>query len=91
MLFPSFKPNHLTDWTLQLPKIGKIEVILHRPIPEGFVPKQVRVVKKAMGWFAVIRICSDVSIPEPAPQSCHDRLLRLENVPEIHRFYRPVG
>ena len=27
-----------------------------------------RVVKKAMGWFAIISIQSDVSIPEPVPQ-----------------------
>ncbi|MGL5941621.1 MAG: RNA-guided endonuclease InsQ/TnpB family protein [Waterburya sp.] len=57
----------LTDWTIQLPKIGKVQINLHRPIPEGFVVKQVRVIKKAMGWFAVVAIESDIELPSPVP------------------------
>ena len=68
MLFPAIKPKHLTNWTLTLPKIGQVEIILHRPIPTGFVPKQVRVVKKAMGWFAIVSIQSNISIREPVPK-----------------------
>ena len=65
MLFPQFKSNPLSDWTIQLPKLGKVQINLHRPIPEGFVVKQVRVVKKAMGWFAVVAIKSDFELPSP--------------------------
>jgi putative transposase len=57
----------LSDWTIQLPKIGKVQINLHRRIPEGFVIKQVRVVKKAMGWFAVIPIQSDFELPLAVP------------------------
>ncbi len=57
----------LTDWTIQLPKLGKIQINLHRPIPEGFVIKQVRVVKKALGWFAVVAIESYIALPSPIP------------------------
>ncbi|EDX75816.1 hypothetical protein MC7420_6471 [Coleofasciculus chthonoplastes PCC 7420] len=57
----------MSGWHIQLPKLGKVEINLHRPIPDGFVVKQVRMVKKAMGWFAVICLYSDVEIPEPSP------------------------
>jgi len=67
ILFPQFKTNPLTNWSVQLPKIGKVQINLHRPIPEGFVVKQVRVVKKAVGWFAVIAIATDFELPSPVP------------------------
>lgn len=40
---------------------------MHRPIPDGFAIKQVRIVKRAASWEAVIIIESDASIPEPQP------------------------
>ena len=67
MLFPQFKSNPLSDWTIQLPKLGKVQINLHRPIPKGFVIKQVRVVKKAIGWFAVVAIESNFEPPSPIP------------------------
>ncbi len=67
ILFPQFKTNPLSDWTVQLPKLGKVQINLHRPIPEGFTVKQVRVVKKAVGWFAVLAIESDLELPDPIP------------------------
>ena len=67
ILFPQFKTNPLTDWTVQLPKIGKVKFNLHRPIPEGFSVKQVRVVKKADRWFATIAIQSAFDFPEVKP------------------------
>ena len=67
MLFPQFKTNPLTDWTVQIPKVGKVRINLHRPIPFGFVIKQIRVVKKAVGWFAVIAIQSDLEFHSPIP------------------------
>jgi len=67
ILFPQFKTNPLTDWTIQVPKVGKVPINLHRPIPEGFVIKQVRVIKKAMGWFAVLAIQSALELPSPVP------------------------
>ena len=67
ILFPQFKTNPITGGHLSLPKLGKVQVNLHRPIPDGFTVKQVRVVKKAMGWFVVISISSDIEIPQPLP------------------------
>lgn len=67
LLFPQFKTNPLTGWQISLPKLGKVPINLHRPIPDGFIVKQVRILKKAIGWFAVISISSDVKIPQPLP------------------------
>lgn len=67
MLFPQFKANPITGWHIQLPKLGKVEINLHRSIPDGFIVKQVRIVKKAMGWFVVIALYSDIEIPDPSP------------------------
>ncbi|MGB5631634.1 MAG: transposase [Waterburya sp.] len=67
MLFPQFKTNPITGWQIQLPKLGKVRINLHRPIPEGFVVKQVRIIKKAVGWFAVVAIESALPIPDPIP------------------------
>ena len=67
LLFPQFKTNPLTGWQIQLPKLGKVQINLHRPIPDGFVIKQVRVVKKAVGWFGVIAIESDIELASPTP------------------------
>jgi putative transposase len=67
LLFPQFQTNPLTGWQIQLPKLGKVPINLHRPIPFGFVIKQVRIVKKAVGWFAVVAIESDIALPSPIP------------------------
>ncbi|MDJ0692061.1 MAG: transposase [Xenococcaceae cyanobacterium MO_188.B32] len=67
ILFPQFKSNPLTGWQIQLPKLGLVQINLHRPIPEGFVIKQIRVLKKAKGWYAVAAIGSDMEIPDPVP------------------------
>lgn len=67
LLFPQFKTNPVTGWQLKLPKIGGVRINLHRPIPEGFVVKQVRVVKKASGWYGMLVLESDISIPDAIP------------------------
>lgn len=67
MLFPQFKVNPITGWQIELPKLGKMPINLHRPIPDGFVVKQIRVLRKADKWEAVIAIESDVSIPDAMP------------------------
>ena len=67
MLFPQFKTNPITGWQINLPKVGKMPINLHRPIPEGFVVKQARVLRKADRWEVVVTIESDVSIPDAQP------------------------
>jgi len=67
LLFPQFKANPLTGWQIKLPKIGALPINLHRPIPEGFVVTQVRVVKKASGWYAMLVLQIKASIPDAIP------------------------
>ena len=67
LLFPQVSANPVTGWQIKLPKFGAVRINLHRPIPDGFVVKQVRVVKKASGWYAMLVLESDISIPDAMP------------------------
>ncbi len=66
-VFPQFKSNPVNGFEIKLPKIGTLPINLHRPIPEGFEVKQVRVVFKSSGWYAQLILQADVSVPEPIP------------------------
>jgi putative transposase len=65
-VFPQFKVTPIESNFIKLPKIGEIRINLHRPIPDGFVVKQVRVLSKVRGtqWYVVVTIESSVSIPD---------------------------
>ena len=67
LIFPQFKKSPVTSTNIELPKLGLIPINLHRPIPDGFVVKQVRIVKKADRWYANVNIQCDVSIPSAMP------------------------
>jgi len=67
LLFPQFKENPVTNRHILLPKLGEIPINLHRPIPTGFVVKQVRILRKADKWYASISLQCDVSVPDPIP------------------------
>ncbi len=81
-VFPQFKANPINGFNtavattrgtratrclLKLPKIGAVQLNLHRQIPEGMTVKQVRVVLKASGWYAQLILQADVSVPEVMP------------------------
>ncbi|MDJ0732611.1 MAG: transposase [Nostocaceae cyanobacterium] len=68
LLFPQFKENPVTDLHIKLPKIGAIPINLHRPIPNGFVVKQVRILRKSDRWYASVNIQCNVNIPDPMPK-----------------------
>jgi putative transposase len=57
---------HLTGNILKLSKIGEIEVILHRPIPDGFEIKQATILKKAHGWYCSFAL-EDKTVPTALP------------------------
>ena len=54
---------HLTGNILKLSKIGEIEVILHRPIPDGFEIKQATILSKADGWYCSFSL-EDKIVPD---------------------------
>lgn len=56
----------LNNNSLKLSKIGEIEVILHRPIPDGFTLKQATILHKADGWYVSLSI-EDGTVPQPTP------------------------
>ncbi len=67
LLFPQFKENPVTNLHIKLPKIGAIPINLHRPVPNGFAVKQVRILRKADRWYASISLQCDVNVPDPTP------------------------
>ena len=68
-LFPQFKENPIKNGVIKLPKIGEIKIKQHRPVPDGFNVKGVRIVSRARGtiWYAVITIQCNVKVPDPLP------------------------
>jgi len=48
-----------------LPKFGAIEVVWHRPLPEGFDIKTAIVTRKADGWYVTFSL-EDKGVPEPS-------------------------
>ena len=68
-LVPQFKENPIKDGLIKLPKIGEVEINQHRPIPDGFKVKGVRVVSRLRGtvWYAVVTIQCDVKVPVRLP------------------------
>ena len=66
-LFPQVKLGAIDGTFINLPKLGRVKMCLHRPIPDGFTVKQVRIVRKASGWYAMLVLECDVSIPDVLP------------------------
>lgn len=66
--FPDpIKPEHVDGKFIQLPKLGKLKLILHRPIPDGFKIKTATISKKADGYYITLSL-QDSSVPELSPE-----------------------
>ncbi len=52
---------------IKLPQLGWLEYVKSREIPDGFVVKQVRIVRKASGYFVMMSLECDVSVPDVMP------------------------
>jgi putative transposase len=56
-----------SNWIyIRLPKLGIIQVRMHRPMPNGFTIKQASVTRKADGWYIQLML-EDSSVPEFTP------------------------
>lgn len=62
------KPEHINGRFIQLPKLGKLKMILHRPIPDGFKVKTAAIVKKVDGYYITLSL-QDASVPVLAPDT----------------------
>ncbi|MGL5804666.1 MAG: RNA-guided endonuclease InsQ/TnpB family protein, partial [Xenococcaceae cyanobacterium] len=60
--YTQFKNKELVGNIINLPKIGKIKLILHRPIPDGFQFKTATISRRADGWYINISL-EDKSVP----------------------------
>ncbi|NER07832.1 MAG: transposase, partial [Okeania sp. SIO3C4] len=49
--YPQIKLDCIEENHINLPKIGKVKLIQHRPIPEGFQIKTVTISRKADGYY----------------------------------------
>lgn len=66
-VYPQMGINPIRGNKIKLPKIGWVKMRLSRSIPEGFKLKQVRIVKRASGWFALLSLAMEVEVPEVKP------------------------
>lgn len=57
---------HLNNDILKLSKIGEMAIIMHRPLPDGFVLKTCTIVRKADGWYCCISM-ADETVPAAMP------------------------
>jgi putative transposase len=66
-VFPQVKPDAVQGNVVHLPKIGAVAFRKSRDIPDGFDVKQIRVIKKASGYYVTICIQCNVDVPDPQP------------------------
>ncbi len=64
--YPRIKANCIEGKFITLPKIGKVKLILHRPIPDGFVIKTCSVIHKPDGWYVTLSLQDD-TVPTISP------------------------
>jgi putative transposase len=60
--YPQIKQDCIQNNRINLPKIGNVKVILHRPIPDGFKIKTAQVIKAADGYYVTLTL-EDTSVP----------------------------
>ncbi|WP_333215532.1 MULTISPECIES: transposase [unclassified Microcoleus] len=75
-VFPQLGKNPINGSLLKLPQLGWIRLRLSRQIPGGFEIKQARVVRRASGYFVMLSLQLNVSVPD-TPISGHPRGLDL--------------
>ena len=66
-VFPQLGVNPVKNGTLKLPKIGLVRFHKSRPIPDGATIKQARIVRRASGWYVMLTLQWDVSVPSVMP------------------------
>lgn len=57
--YPQIKADCIKGKYITLPKIGDVKIILHRPIPDGFVIKTCTIVCKADEWYITLSLQDD--------------------------------
>jgi putative transposase len=65
-LYPQISASCLQGNLINLPMFGKVKVILHRPVPDGFKIKTVSITKKADGYYVTLSL-ADETVPTIKP------------------------
>ncbi|MDY7006329.1 MAG: transposase [Cyanobacteriota bacterium] len=60
--YPQIKQNCIEGNKINLPKIGKVKLIKHRPLPDDFQIKTVTISRKADGYYITLSL-EDRSVP----------------------------
>ncbi|XHR81401.1 MAG: RNA-guided endonuclease InsQ/TnpB family protein [Gloeotrichia echinulata GP01] len=71
-VFPQLGKECLKCKAIKLPVIGWVKFRQSRDIPTNAAIKQARIVKRSSGWYVMLTLQWDVSVPQPTPQ--HDAL-----------------
>ena len=61
------KAQFLRGNQIKLPQLGRLTYVKSREIPDGFVVKQARIVRKASGYFVMMTLECDVSVSNVMP------------------------
>ena len=64
--YPQMKDGCLQGNLINLPMFGKVKIVLHRAIPDGFKIKTASVTKKADGFYITLSL-EDATVPEIKP------------------------
>ena len=75
--YPQFKQHHFAGNKITLSKIGDVKVIVHRPIPDGFVIKTVLVTKKANGYYVTLSL-DNKEVPTIKPDFNADNIVGID-------------
>jgi putative transposase len=63
-VFPQLQGEVVKASRVKLPQLGWVKFYQSRPIPDGFVVKQARVVSRASGYFVMLSLQLDVNVPD---------------------------
>jgi putative transposase len=63
-VYPQMLKDCLQGHQIKLPQLGWIKFRKSRDIPDGFEVKQARIVRKASGYFVMLSLQLDVSVPD---------------------------
>jgi putative transposase len=75
--YPQIKDGCLQGNIINLPMFGKVKIILHRPIPDGFKIKTASVTKKADGYYLTFSL-EDATVPTIKPDFNPDSITGID-------------
>ncbi|MGB3533863.1 MAG: transposase [Microcoleaceae cyanobacterium] len=75
--YKQFKQHNFVGNKITLSKIGTVKVIVHRPIPDGFVIKTASVTKKATGYYVTLSL-DNKTVPTIKPDFNPDNIVGVD-------------